>query len=66
MKKKNELLHMCIMGPPGVGKTVIANIISEIYKNLGILSKGHIVKASRSDLIGKYLRHILRKQLICY
>ena len=61
MKKKNELLHMCIMGPPGVGKTVIANIISEIYKNLGILSKGHIVKASRSDLIGKYLGHTASK-----
>ena len=59
--KKNELLHMCIMGPPGVGKTVIANIIAEIYKNLGILSKGHIVKVSRPDLIGKYLGHTATK-----
>lgn len=59
--KKKELLHICIMGPPGVGKTVLAGIIAEIYKNLGILSKGHIKKVSRPDLIGKYLGHTAAK-----
>ena len=59
--KKNEFQHIAIMGPPGVGKTVIANIMAELYKNLNVLPKGHIVKVSRPDLIGKYLGHTAHK-----
>ena len=59
--KKNEFQHIAIMGPPGVGKTVIANIMAELYKNLEVLPKGHIVKVSRPDLIGKYLGHTAHK-----
>lgn len=59
--KGEELLHTCITGPPGVGKTVLASVIADLYKALGILSKGHIVKASRPDLIGKYLGHTAAK-----
>lgn len=55
---KNEyMLHMAIYGPPGVGKSTVINILSEIYSKLGILTKSHITKVGASDLIGKFVGH---------
>lgn len=84
-----DMLHTVIQGPPGVGKTMLGEIISEIYFTLDIIQqptnkqnetntdtsdccnnfptynllqqsdlkfkKVKIIKAKRSDLIGKYL-----------
>ena len=49
------MLHTVITGPPGVGKTELGRILGRIYKAMGVLSKGHMHIAKRSDLIGKYL-----------
>lgn len=53
--------HTVIQGPPGVGKTMLAKLIGEIYLNMGILKPkdGKLIFkiARRSDLIGKYLGH---------
>jgi energy-coupling factor transporter ATP-binding protein EcfA2 len=51
----NEMNHVMIMGPPGVGKTTIAKIIGNIYLRLGFLENDKFITASRSDLIAKYL-----------
>jgi SpoVK/Ycf46/Vps4 family AAA+-type ATPase len=53
--KDGNMLHTVIEGPPGCGKTELANIIAEIYANMGVLSKNHVEKVKRSDLIGQYL-----------
>lgn len=53
----SDMLHAVVTGSPGCGKTTFIEIIAKIYTKLGILKKGHIVKAKRSDLIGKYLGH---------
>ena len=50
-----DLLHTVIEGSPGVGKTELAKILGNIYKSLGILSKGTFTIAKRSDLIGSFL-----------
>ncbi|MFG2006363.1 AAA family ATPase [Spirillospora sp. NPDC048911] len=47
--------HMVFTGNPGTGKTVVARLIARIYKDLGVLSSGHLVEASRAELIGEYL-----------
>ena len=47
-------LHMAFTGNPGTGKTTVARIIGRIYKQLGLLSKGHFIEASRTDLIAGY------------
>jgi hypothetical protein len=56
-----DMLHTVITGPPGVGKTELGKILGKIYKALGILSKGHMFIATRTDLIGKYLGHTAAK-----
>jgi hypothetical protein len=51
----DDMLHTMITGPPGVGKTQVGKILGRVYKELGILSKGHLKIVSRSDLVGQYL-----------
>jgi len=51
---KNKL-HTVFTGPPGVGKTMIANIYSRFLVQLGILESEKIIKATRADLIAGYL-----------
>ena len=51
----HDMLHTVIQGTPGMGKTELAKILSKIYNNLGILSKGTFKSVKRSDLIGCYL-----------
>lgn len=47
-------LHMAFIGNPGTGKTTVARIVGRIYHHLGILSKGHFLEVSRTDLIAGY------------
>lgn len=46
--------HLVFTGNPGTGKTTIARLISQIYHQMGILSKGQLVEADRSSLVGGY------------
>lgn len=50
-----DMHHTVIKGPPGVGKTKLAGILANIYKGLGILSEGKVIKIRREDLIAGYL-----------
>lgn len=47
-------LHMAFTGNPGTGKTTVARIVGRVYKQIGLLSKGHFIEVSRTDLIAGY------------
>ncbi len=54
LKSQKGTLHMAFTGNPGTGKTTVARIVGRIYKQLGLLSKGHFIEVSRTDLIAGY------------
>ena len=54
-QKHNENLHIALTGNPGTGKTTVAKIIAEVYKDDGLLDIGHIVKVTRADLVAGYV-----------
>lgn len=46
--------HYVFTGNPGTGKTTVARIMADIFKTLGIVSKGQLVEADRSKLVAGY------------
>ena len=55
LKTPKMSYHLVFTGSPGTGKTTVARIVARIYKDLGILKKGHTVETDRSGLVANYV-----------
>ena len=50
-----DMLHTCITGNPGCGKTELAKLLAELYYTIGILPTKNFNIFRRSDLVGQYV-----------
>ena len=46
--------HYVFTGNPGTGKTTVARIMADVFKSLGILSRGQLVEADRAKLVAGF------------
>lgn len=55
LKSPNISYHCVFSGNPGTGKTTVARLLAGIYKDLGVLKKGHLEETDRSGLVAEYV-----------
>jgi Holliday junction resolvasome RuvABC ATP-dependent DNA helicase subunit len=56
--------HLVFTGNPGTGKTTVARLLSQIYRAVGVVAKGHLVETDRSKLVAGFVGQTAIKTLV--
>jgi len=56
--------HLVFTGNPGTGKTTVARLLSQIYRAVGVVSKGHLVETDRSMLVAGFVGQTATKTAV--
>ena len=47
--------HLVFTGNPGTGKTTVARLVAQIYRTLGVVSRGHLVETDRAGMVAGFV-----------
>jgi SpoVK/Ycf46/Vps4 family AAA+-type ATPase/tetratricopeptide (TPR) repeat protein len=53
--ENKPLMHIVLKGNPGTGKTTLARLVAEIFREEGLLERGHLIEVDREKLVAGFV-----------